>query len=118
MRRPPGVAAVRAAWWATRALRRARRVLAHGEVVDIVLPSPPRLPSSGIRGVDTVLCRRGATCLERALVRQRWLAAHGDPRTIVIGVTPPSHGFNAHAWLLGEEDPWAGAFHELTRLEP
>ena len=65
-----------------------------------------------------MLRRRKHTCLEGALVRQRWLAAHGEPRAIAIGVTAPSQGFTAHAWLVGEEDAQAPVFHELTRLEP
>lgn len=65
-----------------------------------------------------MLRRQEPTCLESALVRQRWLLAHGEPRTIVIGVTAPSAGFAAHAWLLGEDDPVAPLYHELTRLDP
>jgi hypothetical protein len=52
------------------------------------------------------------------LVRQRWLAAQGEPREISIGVTAPSPGFVAHAWLEGEKDPLEREFHELTRLRP
>jgi hypothetical protein len=84
----------------------------------IELPPPPRLPPAAVRGVEALLRRRPNTCLERALVRQRWLTAQGDPRTIVIGVTAPTKGFEAHAWLLDDEDPSAQAFYELTRLEP
>ena len=112
------MAALRAAWWARSALRTARRALAAGEVKEIELPNPPRLPASAVRGVDALLRRQESTCLERALVRQRWLAAHGDPRPIAIGVTAPSRGFQAHAWLVGENDPLAPGFQELTRLEP
>jgi hypothetical protein len=68
--------------------------------------------------VEALLRRHPNTCLEGALVRQRWLAAQGDPRTIVIGVTAPSKGFVAHAWLAGDEDPSVGWYRELTRLEP
>jgi hypothetical protein len=118
VRRPPNVATVRAAWWARGALRSARHALARGEVKQIELPTPPRLPNSAVRGVDALLRRQEPTCLERALVRQRWLAAHGDPRPIAIGVTAPSDGFQAHAWLVGEDDPLAPGFQELTRLEP
>jgi Transglutaminase-like superfamily len=117
VRRPPDVATLRAAWWARGALHTARRALARGEVKDIELPNPPRLPGSAVRGVDALLRRRDPTCLERALVRQRWLAAHGDRRPIAIGVTAPSDGFRAHAWLVGEDDPLAPGYHELTRLE-
>ncbi|MBV9801670.1 MAG: lasso peptide biosynthesis protein [Solirubrobacterales bacterium] len=118
MRRPPDLASLRAAWWANRALIAARRALARGEVRGIELPVPPRLADSAIRGVDALLRRRQPSCLERALVRQRWLAAHGEPHAIAIGVTSPSQGFAAHAWLVGEHDPQSAIFHELTRLEP
>jgi hypothetical protein len=60
------------------------------------------------------LWRTSPTCLERALVLQRWLAAHGSPYDVVIGVTAPADGFAAHAWLDGEDD--ARAYAELTRL--
>lgn len=118
MRRAPDVATLRAAWWARGALRMCRRALARGEMRDIEVPAPPRLPVSAVRGVDAALRREPHTCLERALVRQRWLAAHGDSRAITIGVTAPSQGFTAHAWLAGEEDAWTDTFRELTRLEP
>jgi hypothetical protein len=61
---------------------------------------------------------RPHTCLEGALVRQRWLASHGCHRDIVIGVGAPSNGFIAHAWLDGEDDAAAAQFLELTRLLP
>jgi hypothetical protein len=118
VRRPPDLASLRAAWWAHRALGTARAALAGGEIREIELPSPPTLPASAIRGVEGLLRRREPTSIERALVRQRWLAAHGDRRAIAIGVTAPSSGFIAHAWLVGEDDPQASAFHELTRLAP
>jgi len=118
VRRPPDVATIRAAWWARRALVVARRALARGEVRDIAVPAPPRLPASAVRGVEAFLRRRQSTCLERALVRQRWLIAHGEPRSIAIGVTAPSQGFAAHAWLVGEDDPVTSSYLELTRLEP
>ncbi len=89
-----------------------------GEVRDIRLPAPPRLPASAIRGVEAFLRRCPNTCLERALVRQRWLLAQGRPRSIAIGVTAPSQGFAAHAWLVGDEDPLVSSYRELTRLEP
>lgn len=107
---------LRAAWWAHRALRSTRRSLADGRVerVDI---TPPALPRTAVRGVEAVLRRSGPTCLEAALVRQRWLAAHGVRLDVVIGVTAPRDGFEAHAWLdepgsYATADPW----HELTRV--
>jgi hypothetical protein len=59
-----------------------------------------------------VLRRLEPSCLERALVLQRWLAAHGEPRVVVIGVTA-AQDFRAHAWLDGEPAP---GFHEIARV--
>ena len=84
----------------------------------VQLPAPPHVDIAAGRGVQAALRRAPNTCLERALVRQRWLAAHGYPREIIVGVAAPSEGFMAHAWLDGEDDPVAASFHELTRLAP
>ena len=118
MRKPPDLASLRAAWWARGTLRTARLALARGEIRKIELPEPPCLPASAVRGVAGFLRRTEHTCLEGALVRQRWLAAHGDVRAIAIGVTAPSQGFAAHAWVVGDDDPQAPVFHELIRLDP
>jgi hypothetical protein len=114
-RRPPRIYDLRAAWWAYRCLREVRRRLAAGHV-DVRL-GPPALPAEAIRGVEAVLRRARPSCLEAALVRQRWLRAQGVLREVVIGVTAPKDGFTAHAWLAapGESksvEPW----QELTRL--
>jgi hypothetical protein len=116
MRRPPGTRTLRAAWWTDRALRRARAGLRDGGLRSVPLPAPPRLPAGAERGVRAVLRRREPSCLERSLVLQRWLAAHGDPRDVVIGTTGAAD-FEAHAWLDGEEAGTA-RFTELTRLPP
>ena len=116
MRRPPDIATLRAAWWTDRALRRARGDLRDGELREVRLPAPPRLPPAAERGVHAVLRRRGHSCLERSLVLQRWLAAHGDARDVVIGTTGVA-GFKAHAWLDGDEEG-AARFVELSRLPP
>jgi hypothetical protein len=50
------------------------------------------------------------------LVLQRWLAAHGDQRDVIIGVLAPAEGFGAHAWLEGETP--SSPFQELTRVVP
>jgi hypothetical protein len=50
------------------------------------------------------------------LVRQCWLAAHGLPSEIVIGVSPPSERFIAHAWIDGEEAAASEQFSELARI--
>jgi hypothetical protein len=79
--------------------------------------APPALPAGARRGVEAVLRRRRATCLEAALVRQRWLRARGVMCDVVIGVTAPRDGFKAHAWLAepGESAPHQ-PWHELTRV--
>lgn len=115
----PRAADVRAALWAHGALRETRRRLAEGQTRQIRLRRPPTLPASAIRGVEAILRRRRHTCLEGALVRQRWLAAQGVMCDVVIGVTAPSAGFSAHAWL----DPAGGhavttAHVEIARLAP
>jgi transglutaminase superfamily protein len=115
MRRPPGIATLRAAWWTDRALRRARADLSDGELRSVALPAPPRVPPGAVRGVRAVLRRRTPSCLEQSLVLQRWLAAHGERRDVVIGTTGPA-GFKAHAWLDGDED--GRGFAELARLPP
>ena len=116
-RRLPRACQLRAAWWAYRCLRDTRRRLAAG--YSDVRVTPPALPAAAVRGVDAVLRRAHPTCLEAALVRQRWLTTHGVLCDVVIGVTAPSDGFRAHAWLDGPSEsaahrPW----HELTRLAP
>ena len=114
-RRVPRVCQLRAAWWGYRALRDVRRRLAAGQM-EVGL-TPPALPAHARRGVEAVLRRSQPTCLQAALVRQTWLRAQGVACDVVIGVTAPSEGFRAHAWL--EEsgkstprEPW----HEITRV--
>jgi hypothetical protein len=116
MRRPPDIATLRAAWWTDRALRRARGDLRDGELRAVRLPAPPPLPPAAERGVHAVLRRREHSCLERSLVLQRWLAAQGDARDVVIGTTGTA-GFKAHAWLDGDEEG-AARYVELSRLPP
>lgn len=117
MKRPPDVATLRAAAWTARAVRAARRQLGDGDDPRTLdLPAPPPLPDSARRGVRVVLRWSRATCLVEASVRQRWLAAHGDARDLVIGVKPPADGFAAHAWLEGDPESNAAGFTELTRV--
>jgi Transglutaminase-like superfamily len=108
---------LRAALWAERALRSARRTLRRRGVDGILLPAPPALPAEAGRGVSALLRRRASsTCLERALVRQRWLAAQGSRRDVVIAAQAPGEAFQAHAWVDGDPDERDAAFHELLRL--
>jgi hypothetical protein len=64
-----------------------------------------------------MLRRRPASCLERALVLQRWLDAHGRSYDVVVGVTGPASGFAAHAWVDGLEAEPDG-YSTLHRLPP
>ena len=114
MRRPPDLPTLRAAWWTLRALRHVRRGLDGDSFRPPSIPPPPAVPVDAGRGVAAVLRRRPASCLERALVVQRWEAAHGRRRDVVIGVTAPAD-FAAHAWLDGDPSQ-AGPFTELVRL--
>ena len=76
---------------------------------------PPALPSDAIRGVSAALRRTRASCLERSLVLQRWYAAHGQRRDLIIGVTAPGEEFRAHAWLEGDHPCHDGEYTELLR---
>jgi hypothetical protein len=108
---------LRAAWWALRSVRSARRQLNRTGLRNVRLPRVPALPEEAGRGVHAVLRRQPATCLERALVLQRWRAAHGDAQDVVVGVLAPSEGFSAHAWLADEPHDGEG-FRELLRVRP
>jgi hypothetical protein len=99
--------------WAFTAARAARSGLRSGGIDAVVLHSPPpgAVPDGPASAVALRLCR--ASCLESALVRQAMWGAAGSSRELVIGVTAPSRGFGAHAWLDG--DPVGSEFSELTR---
>ena len=113
MRKRVDLPTLRAAWWTVRALRQTRRNLRRRPFQEVAVKAPPELAASAGRGVDAILRRQDPTCLERALVLQSWLAAHGEPTDVVIGVTGMEGGFSAHAWLDGESP---GGFEELTRV--
>jgi Transglutaminase-like superfamily len=124
MVRPPASPAIRrfdprnlrAAWWAWRAAVHTRRSLRSGGLdAAVPPPAPPALPSEALRGVHAVLYRRGETCVVRSIVLQAWLAAHGEPRDLIVGVAEPGDAFEAHAWLEGEPPHDDGPFHELLR---
>lgn len=119
VRRRPTLTELRGALWAARSVRSARRQLRRSGYEGIALPPVPALPVSASRGVQAVLRRLSPTCLERAVVLQRWRAAHGDPRAIVVGVRGTGKEFRAHAWL-DDERPSQGdpEYSELVRLGP
>jgi len=109
---------LRAALWALTQVRHVRRQLAAG-VMRPTLKDPPILPSSAIIGVLAVLTRFSPTCLEGALVRQHWMAHHGDRRDVVIGLPQSDFGATpAHAWVDGTDDASARRYIELHRLAP
>jgi hypothetical protein len=109
---------LRAAWWTHRALRRVRVELRAKGLKYAAAPEPPPLPRHARRGVLAVLRRAPSTCLERALVLQRWHQAQGSVRDVVIAVKSANVDFAAHAWLDGDPDGDVGDFSELLRLPP
>jgi len=111
-----GFPTLRAAWWAVLALRRLR-----GEISDLGLEAqvkgPPELAPEGLRGVEAALRRRHATCLERSLILQRWLIAHGASHEVLIGVNGGAERIEAHAWLNRYDAEAQGeGFRILTRI--
>lgn len=117
MRRKLDLPTLRAALWAARALVQVRRSLRkQGMDGAVVTVPPPLLPSAAERGVFGLLRRLPSTCLERALVLQRWYSARGRAREVVIGVKSPDGKFQAHAWLEDQPDTEAASYEELMRL--
>jgi hypothetical protein len=114
----PGWPTLRAAAWALRALRRLRRELSR-DGLDVRVLAPPRLDPRGIRGVESALRFRGATCLERSLIVQRWLVAHGNRHEVAVGVAGGADAVDAHAWILGYDgdEPTEG-YSVLTCVAP
>jgi hypothetical protein len=81
------------------------------------VPRPSVVSRSAALGVNAVLTRMSPTCLERALVLQRWQASVGDPRDVVIGLPPDGlHASPAHAWVDGLDDASPADYVELHRL--
>ena len=107
---------LRAAWWAARAMRRLRRDL-RSLGLRARVPVPPPLPADAVRGVRGIADLSHATCLERSLLLQRWLVAHGQAHDVLVGVGPSARDFEAHAWIEGYDPDEAGAgFEVLTRV--
>ncbi len=111
-----GIDALRATLWTIRALRATKLQLASVPVTRVRVPAPPDVAPTSLSSVRRTLDRWPSTCLEQAFVLQSWLAAHGDARDVVIGVTPPGETFGAHAWVDGEADPYRDSVHELMRV--
>lgn len=111
-------ATLRAALWTFRSLRYVRRRL-DSEGLQTRAPQPPVLPWGSSRGVQAVIRRQESTCLERAIVLQQWLTAHGKRHDVVVGVKRDGTAVAAHAWLDFEAgDPQVLEYKELTRVTP
>ncbi len=106
---------LRAAWWTIRAIRNVRRSLLRSGLNELALPNPPELPPGAEIGVQAVFRRMPQTCLERALVLQRWYAQHGEERDVIIAVRRSQDELEAHAWVDGEPDG-ALDYVELMRV--
>jgi len=76
--------------------------------------APPTTRPVDRRAVLAVLRARGASCLQRSVVLQRFDAAAGRRRALILAVSPPGDGFRAHAWLDGDPEPDTG-LHEIAR---
>ncbi len=109
---------VRAGLWTARAIVVARSQVRRREVPDISLPAPPRVGERGNGAVIGVVSGLRCRCLVRSLVVQRWHAGNGVRRDLFVGVTAPSRGFEAHAWLEDEEQPDTKTFTTLLRRSP
>jgi hypothetical protein len=106
-------------WWTLRTWLLVRRHLGRGPWRGGEFPPPagPPVPRAhSPRAVRLVLACGRATCLEAAIVRQARAAGAGAAIDVVVGVTAPTRGFRAHAWLDGDRvDP---GFVELWRYPP
>lgn len=105
----------RAALWTLKVLKEVQGDLPVVKLTEITVTPPPRLPARAVMGVKGALHRRPHTCLMRAVILRAWYDGQGDHRSIVIGVTKPSAGFRAHAWVEGELPCQDAGFEELTR---
>jgi hypothetical protein len=117
MRRPT-LSDVRAGIWTLRCLGRCRRQLPKRDPQDVVLPSSAAIGLTGARALRTLLRDREDKCLSNALVVQAWRSDHGDYVDVVIGVTAPSSGFSAHAWLADAAEAASGGHQEIHRIPP
>jgi hypothetical protein len=109
---------LRAALWADRELRRLNDRLGRLGMQGTDVTPPPDVGPEGLRGVLAVLRRREHTCLEEALLLQRWLVAHGDPQDVVIGVGRVDGKAAAHAWLERAQAQGQEAYEDVLRLPP
>ena len=114
----PRLADAQAAVWTIRCRIQCRRQLDRRDVRSIVLPPSSGIPAGAGRVVSRLLRRRQNQCLSNALIVQAWRADHGDQVDVVIGVTAPSAGFSAHAWLADAPEAAAAGHQPIYRLPP
>lgn len=115
----PVAARARAALWAVRAAGQASRQVRRRRLEDVQLASPPAMAcEEAIGAVLGVLGLTRRSCLVRSLVLQRWQAAYGVRRDLIVGVTAPREGFAAHAWLEGDDLSGQRRFTALVRYSP
>jgi hypothetical protein len=100
--------------WADDSLRHLRRTLPVAGI-ETRLSAPPRSRLPLTSAIDRWLGLRGATCLERSLIMQRWLLTVGQPHDLLIGVQRPGGAVAAHAWLDHED---SRGYAVLLRLAP
>jgi hypothetical protein len=108
---------LRAGVWTLRCFTRCRHLDEH-DVRTVTFPSSARIARRGGRAVARLLRDREDKCLSNALIAQAWRSDHGDPVDVVIGVTAPSSGFSAHAWLADAPDAAAAGHQEIHRIPP
>lgn len=105
-------AALATARWAHHTVGGLRTQLTSGPLPAVEVHAPSDASPDRV-ALELGLRAARATCLERSLTLQAWLARRGDHRDVVIGVRDPAGTFGAHAWLDG--DACAKDFTELTR---
>ena len=101
--------------WGVRSVRIARTKLRAGALA-VMLPAPPAISVTGVRGVRLAARVLRASCLERSLVLQRWYLQQGREIDVLIGVARDGDATLAHAWLEGEEWRNGRAYVEMTRV--
>jgi hypothetical protein len=106
---------IRAILWAMRARIVARRASLRSGFDGVEIARAPETGLQWTRDVQRVLSVTRSNCLVVSIVLQEWYAAQGHRYDLVIGVTPPSAGFRAHAWLDMPEEHIDG-YAEITRV--
>jgi hypothetical protein len=92
-----------------------RRQLREGGIESVTLGSVPGIAHHVVPGQRFSRLVLRSTCLERALVEQRWRAARGERLDVVIGVKGTGPTFEAHAWVDGEPKSTRIGFAEIAR---